>query len=298
MIILARAKINLTLEVLGDRPDGYHDLHSVVMPVSVADTIVLEPSDATAPTLSVTTADGALVDLAKLGPPEKNLAVKAALVLAAETQHRPGVSIAIEKRIPLGGGLGGGSADAAAVLVGLNDLWNLGLTRLELATIGAFVGSDVPALALGGAVLMEGRGERVSPLFPEGTSDIPPIDLVLVNPGVFSSTPAVFKANKNTRLTNDATILDNIRQSLARGDVEGVSRAMDNDLADAAVALCPEIGGAEEALKAAGAVGVLMSGSGATVFGLVRSPEHGREVIDRLAGTGLKTVLAHTCPVV
>lgn len=298
MIIPARAKINLTLEVLGDRPDGYHDLHSVVMPVSVADTIVLEPSSAPAPTLSVTAADGAPVDLEKLGPPEKNLAVKAALVLAAETQHHPGVSISIEKRIPLGGGLGGGSADAAAVLVGLNDLWGLGLTRLELATIGAFVGSDVPALALGGAVLMEGRGERVSPLFAEGTADIPPIDLVLVNPGVFSSTPAVFKANRNTRLTNDATILDNIRQSLARGDVEGVSRAMDNDLADAARALCPEIGRAEEALKAAGAVGVLMSGSGATVFGLVRSPEHGREVIGRLAGTGLKTVLAHTCPVV
>ena len=298
MKIPARAKINLTLEVLGDRPDGYHDLHSVVMPVSVADSIVLEHSDASSPSLSVTAADGAPVDLTKLGPPEKNLAVKAALVLAAETQHRPCVSISIEKRIPLGGGLGGGSADAAAVLVGLNDLWDLGLTRLELATIGAFVGSDVPALALGGAVLMEGRGERVSPLFPEGTTDIPPIDLVLVNPGVFSSTPAVFKANRNTRLTNDARILDNIRQSLAAGDVEGVSRAMDNDLADAARTLYPEIGQAEDALRAAGAVGVLMSGSGATVFGLVRSPEHGREVVDRLAGSGFKTALAHTCPVV
>ena len=298
MKIPALAKINLTLEVLGDRPDGYHDLHSVVMPVSVADSIELEPIDASEPSLSVTAADGAPVDLSKLGPPEKNLAVKAALVLAAETQHSPGVAISMEKHIPLGGGLGGGSADAAAVLVGLNKLWNLGLTRLELATIGAFVGSDVPALALGGAVLMEGRGERVSPLFPPDYVSVPPIDLVLVNPGVFSSTPAVFKANRNTRLTNDVTILDNIRQSLARGDVEGVSRAMDNDLAEAARALYPEIGRAEDALKAAGAVGVSMSGSGATVFGLVRSPEHGREVIDRLAGTGFRTVLAHTCPVV
>ena len=298
MKIPAHAKINLTLEVLGDRPDGYHDLHSVVMPVSVADAIELLPSDGDAPTLSVTAGDGAPVDLARLGPPEKNLAVKAALVLAAETRHSPGVAISIEKRIPLGGGLGGGSADAAAVLVGLNGLWGLGLTRLELATIGAFVGSDVPALALGGAVLMEGRGERVSPLFPPNVVSVPPMDLVLVNPGVFSSTPAVFHANRNTRLTNDAHILDNIRDSLARGDVEGVARAMDNDLADAARALCPEIGVAEEALKAAGAVGVSMSGSGATVFGLVRSPAHGREVISRLAGTGFKAALARTCPVV
>ena len=160
------------------------------------------------------------------------------------------------------------------------------------------MGSDVPALALGGAVLMEGRGERVSPLFPPNYVSVPSIDLVLVNPGVFSSTPAVFKANRNTRLTNDARILDNIRQSLAAGDVEGVSRAMDNDLAEAARTLYPEIGQAEDGLRAAGAVGVLMSGSGATVFGLVRSPEHGREVVDRLAGSGFKTVLAHTCPVV
>ena len=298
MKIPARAKINLTLEVLRNRPDGYHDLHSVVMPISLADSITIEPSDGPGPSLSVTAADGSPVDLAKMGPPEKNLAVKAALVLAAETRRRPNVSITIEKRIPLGGGLGGGSADAAAVLVGLNRLWNLDLTRLELATIGAFVGSDVPALALGGAVLMEGRGERVSPLFPPNYVSVPPIDLVLVNPGVFSSTPEVFKANRNTRLTNDARILDNIIHALSYGDVEGVSRVMENDLAEAARSLHPEIGMAEDALRAAGAVGVLMSGSGSTVFGLVRSPEHGREVADRLAGSGLKAVLAHTCPVV
>ena len=298
MKIAARAKINLTLEVLGDRPDGYHDLHSVVMPVSVADRITLEPSDGPAPDLSVTAPDGAPVDLSRMGPPEKNLAVKAALVLAAETMHSPGVSISIEKHIPLGGGLGGGSADAAAVLVGLNEMWGLGLTRLELATIGAFVGSDVPALALGGAVLMEGRGERVSRLFPPDVASVPPIDLVLANPGVFSSTPAVFKASANTRLTNSAEILDNIRTSLMLGDVEGVAQCLENDLADAARSLYPEIARAEEALKSAGAVGVSMSGSGATVFGLVRSQAHGREVMGRIAGTGLVSALAQTCPVV
>ena len=294
MNIEAHAKVNLTLEVLGDRPDGYHDLCSVVMPISVADGIELTDADVDFPSLAVTADDGAPVDLSRMGPPEKNLAVKAALVLAAETCHAPNVAISIRKRIPLGGGLGGGSADAAAVLVGLNELWRLGLSRADLAVIGAFVGSDVPALALGGAVLMEGRGERVHPLFDGSDSSVPPIDLVLVNPGVFVSTPDVFRMNRKSRPTNDRALLDDIRRFLAAGDVEGVARSMDNDLTDAAEALCPEIGIAARALREAGALGTLMSGSGATVFGVVRSPAHGREVMSRMSGVGFPAVLART----
>lgn len=293
MKVRARAKINLTLEVLGNRPDGYHDLRSVVMPVSLEDDI--EFSVAEGISCSVKAMDG--INLSHMGPSENNLAVKAARILATEGRVKANVGISIAKRIPLGGGMGGGSADAAAVLIGLNDYWELGFTRMELATIGAWVGSDVPALALGGVTLMEGRGEKVSPLFGR-ESDTPakPYHLVLVNPGVFSSTPAVFKASTFNRELNGSSILDNMRSALAGGDVEDVAAALNNDLAEAAYGLYPEIARTVQALKEAGAIGVSMSGSGATVFGLVRSRAHGREVISRLGGN-YWCRLAHTCPV-
>jgi len=155
--LLAHAKVNFTLEVLGERSDGYHALRSVVVPISLADTLEIEPTEDG----SVTSDTGFSDDLC----------VKAARVLADlqpstfNLQPALGARIRVTKRIPAGGGLGGGSADAAAVLLGLDDLWRLGLSRTELAEIGAQVGSDVPSLVLGCPVLMEGRGEKVSPLF-------------------------------------------------------------------------------------------------------------------------------------
>ena len=168
MTVEAYAKVNLTLEVLGLRSDGYHDLRSVVLPTTLADTIELEPADA------VSSDSGIPGDLC----------VKAAEALGV------GARIRVSKRIPAGGGLGGGSADAAAVLVALNSLYGLGHSPAHLAEIGAEVGSDVPALVLAhclrAPVLMEGRGERVSPL------PAMPLDLALAFPGVHSSTREVF----------------------------------------------------------------------------------------------------------
>lgn len=300
MRIAARAKINLSLEVLGLRPDGYHDLRSVVMPISLCDTVELKP--AVKISLSVTStvlpdhAYATAVDLSNLCPPEENLAMKAARLMKLETGHPGGVAISISKRIPLGGGLGGGSADAAAVLVGLNQMWKLGLTRDDLVFLGAQIGSDVPALVFGGTVLMEGRGERVSPVFDRRDGKIRPLDLVLANPGVHSSTPEVFRRWRRSRLTKQAPILNNIRSSVIAGNIDALAAVVQNDLTAAAFARYPEIERTAHALKDAGAIGVSLSGSGATVFGFVRSPVDAWKVQRKMSGAW--TALARTCPVV
>lgn len=235
MVREAHAKINLMLEILGVRPDGYHDLRSVVVPIPLHDDVTLEPSD----TISVEMPG----DL----PQEKNLAWKAAQALRQATGCTKGVRIVLEKWIPQGAGLGGGSADAAAVLNGLNELWELGLPKARLCEIAAAVGSDVPALTLGGPVLMEGRGERVTPLEESSLANFPIPDLsrlVLRTPPVFVSTPSVFREFRESDRGLGA-----------------------NDLQPAACRLHPEISAALAELEAEGCKDVMMSGSGSSVFG-------------------------------
>lgn len=232
MTVEAHAKINLTLEVLGTRPDGYHELRSVVAPIPMHDDVAF--SAAEGDSVSVEGCDGV--------PPEKNLARRAALLLREASGCRKGVRIAIVKRIPMGAGLGGGSADAAAVLTGLDRFWNLGFPVERLMALGAEIGSDVPALVHGGVVLMEGRGEKVSPCagFPT-----PPWEkLVVYTPPVFSSTARVYGEFRETD----------------RG-------AGKNDLQPAACRLYPGIRDALRKLEAEGCRDVMMSGSGSTVFG-------------------------------
>ena len=235
MVREAHAKINLTLEILGVRPDGYHDLRSVVVPIPLHDDVTLEPSDAIS------------VEMPGDLPQERNLAWTAAQALRQATGCAKGARIIIEKRIPQGAGLGGGSADAAAVLNGLNELWELGLPKARLCEIAAAVGSDVPALTLGGPVLMEGRGERVTPLEESSLANFPIPDLsrlVLRTLPVFVSTPSVFRAFRESDRGLGA-----------------------NDLQPAACRLHPEISAALAELEAEGCEGVMMSGSGSSVFG-------------------------------
>lgn len=275
MKIEALAKVNFTLEVFAKRVDGYHALRSVVVPVSLADTLTIEP-----------TRDGAVTSDTGY---DDDLCVKAARVLRRLHPGPAGARIRVEKRIPAGGGLGGGSADAAAVLRALNDLWNCGLVDTELAALGSQVGSDVPALVLAqtwrAPVLMEGRGEVVSPFVPAGGRVTRELPLVLVNPGVFSSTPEVFRASE-PRAAADATLLVRLRAALVADDRAAVAAAFQNDLEAPACRLHPEIAAAKAALAAAGATGVLMSGSGATVFGLVTDESAARALADRLTAQG------------
>ncbi|MBQ4471355.1 MAG: 4-(cytidine 5'-diphospho)-2-C-methyl-D-erythritol kinase [Kiritimatiellae bacterium] len=274
MKIEAFAKVNFTLEVLGVRDDGYHALRSLVVPISLCDTLEITEAE----TLE---SDTGYAD---------DLCLKAARVLSPDR----GAAIRVIKRIPAGGGLGGGSADAAATLVALNGIWGLGKSRDELVRLAAQVGSDVPALVHGGAVLMEGRGEKVSPFMPEGVA-FPRLHMVLCNPGVASSTKEVY-AKCNSRVTDDASILYNMRTALASGSLERISAAMMNDLQEPAVSLHPEIGGALELLRKSGVIGAAMSGSGSTVFGLVQSEAHGRETAAFLNLHGFAAWYAQTVP--
>ncbi len=253
MTIEAYAKVNYTLEVLGRRPDGYHALRSQVVPITLLDTLTIDATD-----------DATLTS--DTGYPD-DLCLKAARVLRdAAGCISCGAKIQVEKRIPAGGGLGGGSADAAATLVALNELWACGFTVAQLTDLAAQVGSDVPALVLArfvGPVLMEGRGEVVSPLYAT-RGDCPHDNLILVNPGVFCSTAEVFK--RCTPRTDGAITY--------------------NDLEGPAIALHPIIGEVKDLLTQAGAHAVRMSGSGSTVFGFAPSEAAAQEIANQMTVRG------------
>lgn len=251
MRLAAHAKVNLTLEVLGTRPDGYHELRSVVSTIPLHDDVELLDAPAGEVTVEMT-GDG--MEAPRV-PCEANLAVRAARALAAAAGVSRGVRIRIVKRVPVGAGLGGGSADAAAVLNGLNELWGLGLSKERLCAIGAELGSDVPALVLGGMVLMEGRGERVTPLVRRARGARPttggprlsrPFDdrFVLRIPPVNASTARVYAE--------------------FRPEDRGKCR---NDLQPAACRLYPAIAETIAEMEAEGLEDVQMTGSGSAVFG-------------------------------
>ena len=267
MKVEANAKVNFTREVFGKRADGYHALRSVVMPISLSDTLDIEVTD-----------DGSIASDTGY---EDDLCVKAARVLRSDCAK--GARISVKKRIPAGGGLGGGSADAAAVLRALNDLWEVGLSREELAEVGAQVGSDVPALVMGGPVIMEGRGEKVEGLRLK-TKDL---NLVLVNPGVHSSTKEVYAACEARPLGGE-DLTAKMVAALKSGDLERIAAALMNDLQPPAARRHPEIADALVSLRTAGVVGAMMSGSGSSVFGLVESESAAKRISRELNDRGLQ----------
>ena len=269
----AFAKVNFTLEVFGKRADGYHALRSVVMPISLSDTLDIEVTD-----------DGSITSDTGY---DDDLCVKAARILKSSVSSlpsSPGATIRVTKRIPAGGGLGGGSADAAAVLRALNELWNVGLPREELAEIGAQVGSDVPALVINAPVIMEGRGEKVTPLFNLQPSTF---NLILVNPGVHSSTKEVYAACE-ARALDGENLSAKMVAALGTGDVGKIAAALMNDLQPPAVKQHPEIADALVSLRTAGVIGAMMSGSGSSVFGLVGNEAEARRISSEMNARGYK----------
>lgn len=275
MKVEANAKVNFTLEVFGRRTDGYHALRSVVMPISLSDTLDIEVSD-----------DGEITSDAGY---DDDLCVKAARVLRnvrmfeSSSVRMLGARISVKKRIPAGGGLGGGSADAAAVLRALNELWGIGLSREALAEIGAQVGSDVPSLVFNAPVVMEGRGEKISPLSTSTSS----LHLVLVNPGVHSSTKEVYAACEGRPLDGE-NLTARMAEALQAGDLSRIAAALMNDLQPPAVKQHPEIADALVSLKTAGVIGAMMSGSGSSVFGLVENESEARRISSEMNAHGYK----------
>ena len=259
---LAPAKINLTLEVFGKRPDGFHDLRSLVVPISLFDTLTLEPADREI-WVSCETAG---ISGAVLPDPVDNLAVRAARLLRDTTGYAGGARIHIRKEIPIGGGMGGGSADAAATLTGLNRLWGTNLTTGALMELGAKLGSDIPAMVYGKAVCMEGRGERVTPIdsrWPAGTEWW----IVVVNPGVSVPTGDVYRRFRTGLTSRDETFI-NARFALERGERKLACASLVNSLEAVVFDKYPLLAILAGRLVSAGAAGVLLSGSGASVFAM------------------------------
>ena len=264
MTLAAPAKINLTLDILGTRPDGYHDMYMVMQSVSLCDRVSLEPS----PEEGIRAESG----LRFLPHDRKNLAVSAAQAFYEATGQTPGgLTIRLDKRIPVCAGTAGGSSDAAAVLRGLNDLTGAGLSPEALAEIGAGVGSDVPYCVLGRTMLAEGRGEVLTPL-----PDLPFCHILLCKPPFPISTPALFREwdRQKRRLRPDT---GGLIQALEEGDLPGVARRVYNVFeAVLPPAQRREIDRIKNAMIQAGALGSAMTGSGPTVFGLFSAEEAAR----------------------
>ena len=255
MELSANAKINLTLDILRKREDGYHDLQMVMQSVTLADQVAVTPARG---------AEGrAASNLRFLPTGGKNLAQAAAAAFREAAGLGGEVDVDIRKLVPVCAGLAGGSADAAAVLRAMNQLTGAGLSLERLAEIGARVGSDVPFCVLGGTALAEGRGERLTPLPP-----LPFCHIVICKPPFSVSTPQLFgrvNARKIVRRPDTAGVL----AALDAGDLAGVARRMYNVFEDV---LEPrryrEVSSVKAALIDCGALGVSMSGSGPSVFGL------------------------------
>lgn len=256
MKINAPAKINLFLKVLGKRQDGFHELLTLMTPVSLFDEITLEPRD-----------EGITLTAPGSGCEErKNLGYRAAELFFQETGIKGGVSIEIVKNIPVGAGLGGGSSDAASVLMGLDRLFETGLAQGELMELAARLGSDCAFFILGEPYIMGGRGE-----IPLQKAVLEERHYLIVAPPLEISTALVY-----FHLKSSLTYYDNKFKSndVIFNEMIVPERILQNDLQRTAFGLCPDINPITEELTSVGALGVLMSGSGSSVFGVFRDVKH------------------------
>jgi 4-diphosphocytidyl-2-C-methyl-D-erythritol kinase len=266
VVVWAPAKINLFLEILGKRPDGYHEIATLMAAIRLYDTLVFKEDPAGAIHLSC--------NQNKLSTGPDNLIVRAANLLRETTGCRRGTNIRLVKRIPMSAGLAGGSTDAAATLAGLNELWRLGLNQVQLAELAATLGSDVPFFFGGPIAWCTGRGEVVTPL--HGTKAL---DLVLLCPPFGLATRDVYQ-----KVTVPAKPRggEDICRAVREGDIEGIGRALFNRLEEPAEELCPELRGYKNRLADQKPAGVLMSGSGSTLFALCRTRAEARRVARQL----------------
>jgi 4-diphosphocytidyl-2-C-methyl-D-erythritol kinase len=270
LVVLTPAKVNLALDVLGKRSDGYHEIATVMQTVDLFDRLTLEA----APTISLEADDPALPT------DERNLIVRAAMLLRKASGADRGARIQLRKRIPVAAGLGGGSSDAAATLWGLNRLWGLRWSRARLVELAAQLGMDVPFFLTGGAALATGRGERVKPLTRAGS-----YALVLVNPCVPLSTREVYE-RVPAGWRAEPSGAQRVVEALATGNAARVGAALTNQLEAFVARVFPPVDRMKAALMAAGALGSAMSGSGPTVFGMARSLDHARQIRQRVCRRG------------
>lgn len=284
------AKINLALSVSAPLPDGYHNVATVLHAISLYDEITAEPADA----ITIRT-EG---EQAHLVPEDdSNLAVKAARLLAQRTGVTRGVALHVRKKIPVAGGMAGGSADAAGALLACDMLWRTGCDREELSEIAAELGSDVPFGLMGGTAVGRGRGDQLTAALARGSYHWV---IALAEGGL--STPAVYGELDRLRQGRgipEPKVAADLMQALRSGDARALGQALHNDLQPAAVNLMPTLEQTLEVGIGDGALGAVVSGSGPSVAFLVEDAEHGLDLSVGLSASGVvRDVVRASGPVV
>lgn len=282
--IHAHAKINLYLDVIGKRSDGYHEIVTVFHSIGLHDDVIIRKRGEAGITVRC--------DDPQVPPDARNLAFRAAKLLINQRLDIPGVEITIQKRIPVAGGLGGGSANAAAVLCGMNQLFELNLTQSDLMRLSARLGADVPFCLLGGSAIGRGIGEILTPL--------PPLDdawFVLANPGFGIPTAWVYR-NINFPLTKPPKSVKILIRQLRNGELKSTAAQLYNRLETPVYSEYPLVGELKTQLaECPGSYGALMSGSGATVFALMESQPQAGLAVSNLGVEAVFRVVTKASPV-
>ena len=268
MDLKALAKINLGLDVLGRRENGYHDVRMVMQSVYLYDNVRLEAREEPGIELSS--------NLYYLPDDSGNIAYKAAQMMIEEFHLEGGVRITLDKHIPVAAGMAGGSSNAAAVLFGMNRLFGLELTRQELMERGVLLGADVPYCILRGTVLAEGIGEKLTVL-----PSIPKCAVLIAKPPVSVSTRVVYEALDSKEIVKHPDI-DGLIRALEEGSLKTVAACMGNVLEDVTIPKYPVIREIKQEMMEAGALNAMMSGSGPTVFGLFENKIKARNAQERI----------------
>lgn len=285
VIVRAPGKINLSLSVGPLEADGYHSLATVFLAVGLHEYVAAEPAD----TLSVEFDPASSIPVADLATDDSNLVIRAAKLLAETTGHPAGARLRVKKHVPVAGGMGGGSADAAATLVACNELWGTNLTRTDLESLAAQLGSDVPFAVSGGAAIGTGRGEQLARTLVGGE-----LHWVLRFNDRGISTPAAYRALDEHREefasdlgpVSDPAIDPVLLQALRAGDVRALASQLVNDLQAPALRMRPELVDALAAGEQAGALTGIVSGSGPTLAFLARDAQDAATIAERLRAEG------------
>ncbi len=276
----AHAKVNLTLNVIRRREDGYHEVEMVMQSLELADVVRLRQTES-----------GIRLKTASLQIPagEDNLAWRAARLMFNRFGCTGGLEIELEKRIPVAAGLAGGSTDAAAVMRGINGLWGLNQSKAALCELGARLGSDIPFCITGGTALARGRGELLTSL-PE----CPVLWLVLVKPPLGVSTAAVY-GNLRLDRVGERPDADKMIRALTERRPRSIAAAVGNVLEKVTIQMAPQVQSIKQELLKAGAVNALMSGSGPTVFAIAEDENHARSLAKVFEHTEYTVIVTKTC---
>lgn len=292
--VRAPGKVNVSLRVGPLRPDGYHSVASVYLAVSLFEEVTATTSPE--PGVTVSLSPESTLDLDELDIPldESNLAVRAARLMAEVTEHPTGVHLNITKRVPVAGGMGGGSADAAAALLACDALWGSGLSKEELAHIAAELGADVPFALLGGAAVGLGVGDQLSPALATTRFDwvLVPAEFGLKTPAVFAELDRL-RDREGISVPEPVDVEPAILAALRAGDAGGLSHLLVNDLQRAAIGLAPQLRDTLGWADSHGALASIVSGSGPTVALLAADAAAAADLADELAHHGVEALAVH-----